>query len=176
GAAQATTLDGEATQKIARGPVAALVAIKQLGTNGGGFFGPNSTHPYENPTPWSNLLELFSIIVLPMSSLVMFGRMLKDRAHALVVYGVMLAFLVAGVTVAVCAEAQPSAAAAGLPVSRGPNLEGKEVRIGPVASATWAAVTTATSNGSVNSMHDSLNPLAGMVPMTMMMLNVVFSG
>src|SRR5262249_950810 len=147
----ATTLDGEATrmttQTIARGPVAALVAIKQLGTNGGGFFGPNSTHPYENPTPWSNLIEIVSIVELPMSSLVMLGRMLRNRGHATVVYGVMLSFLVTGVLVAVLAEDQPNAAAAGLPVARGPNLEGKEVRIGPVAAATWAAVTTATSNG-----------------------------
>jgi K+-transporting ATPase ATPase A chain len=180
GAVAAKTLDGEATrmttQSIARGPVAALVAIKQLGTNGGGFFGPNSTHPYENPGPWSNLLEVVSIIVLPMSSIVMFGLMLKDRAHAAVVFGVMLSLVAAGAAVAVGSEAQPSAAAAGLPVASGPNLEGKEVRIGSVASATWAAITTATSNGSVNSMHDSLNPLSGMVPMTLMMLNVVFSG
>jgi K+-transporting ATPase ATPase A chain len=175
GAAKATTLEG-AEQTIARGPVAALVAIKQLGTNGGGFFGPNCTHPYENPTPWSNLLAVFSIIVLPMSALVMFGRMLRDRAHAMVVYGVMLAFLVVGLIVAVAAEALPSAAAEGLPVARGPNMEGTEVRVGPVASATWAAITTATSNGSVNSMHDSLNPIAGLVPMALMMLNVVFSG
>ena len=94
----------------------------------------------------------------------------------MVVYGVMLTFLVVGVIVATTAEAQPSAAAEGLPVARGPNMEGTEVRNGPVASATWAAFTTATSNGSVNSMHDSLNPIAGLVPMSNMMLNVVFSG
>src|SRR5262249_48346547 len=106
----------------------------------------------------------------------MFGRMLKDRAHATVVSGVMLTFLVAGMIVAVTAEVQPSAAAEELPVVQGPNMEGTEVRFGPVASATWAAITTATSNGSVNSMHDSLNPIAGLVPMSHMMLNVVFSG
>ncbi|HZW34761.1 MAG TPA: potassium-transporting ATPase subunit KdpA [Isosphaeraceae bacterium] len=180
GAVPATPLDGEATrmttQTIARGPVAAEVSIKQLGTNGGGFFGPNSAHPLENPTPWSNLLEVISILVLPMSAIVMFGRMLKDRGHAAVVFGVMFTLLAVEAAVALGAEAQPSAAAAGLPLARGPNLEGKEVRIGPVASATWAAITTATSNGSVDSMHDSLNPLAGMVPLTLMMLNVVFSG
>jgi K+-transporting ATPase ATPase A chain len=179
-AAQASTLDGEATQTatqtIARGPVAALVSIKQLGTNGGGYFGANSTHPYENPGPWTNLLELVSIIILPMSSIVMFGRMLRDRAHATVVYGVMLAFLVAAVAVGVLAESQPATASAGLPVAQGPNLEGKELRLGPVSAATWAAITTATSNGSVNSMHDSLTPLGGLVPMANMMLNVVFSG
>ena len=180
GAALATTLDGVAngmeTQTIARGPVAALVAIKQAGTNGGGFFGPNSAHPFENPSPWSNLLAIAAIVVLPMSSIVMAGRMLGNRKHAAVIYGVMLSLLVAGAIVAIGAETWPSAATDGLPVARGPNMEGKEVRIGPVASATWAAMTTATSNGSVNSMHDSLNPIAGMVPMTMMMLNVVFSG
>src|SRR5262249_13848750 len=137
GSVPATTLDGEATrmttQTIARGPVAAEVAIKQLGTNGGGFFGPNSTHPYENPSPWSNLLEVISIIGLPMSAFVMFGRILKDRAHAAIVFGVMLTLLVVEAAVAIGAEAQPSAAAAGLPVARGLNLEGKEVRIGPMA-------------------------------------------
>jgi K+-transporting ATPase ATPase A chain len=180
GAVQASPIDGVAarmgTQTISRGPVAALVAIKQLGTNGGGFFGPNSTHPYENPSPWSNLIEVVSIVVLPMSSLVMFGLMLKNRAHAAVVYGVMLAFLVASVAVAIHYEIQPSAAAEDLPIARAPNMEGTEVRTGPVASATWAAITTATSNGAVNSMHDSLNPMAGLVPMANMMLNVVFSG
>ena len=179
-AAKATTLDGPATkletQTIARGPVAALVAIKQLGTNGGGFFGPNSTHPFENPSPWTNLLSIASIVLLPMSSIIMAGIMLRDRKHAAVIFGVMLALLVTGCVAAILAEVHPSAATAGLPVAVGPNLEGKEVRFGAVASATWAAMTTATSNGSVNSMHDSLNPLAGLVPMVLMMLNVVFSG
>src|SRR5262249_45759119 len=132
GSAQATTLDGEATkmttQTIARGPVAAEVPPKQLLTNGGGVFGPHSTHPnstppYETHPPWSTLIEVASIIVLPMSSLVMFGKMLKDRAHAAVVYGVMLVFLLVGMIVAVAAQAQPSAAAEGLPVARGANME-----------------------------------------------------
>ncbi len=179
-AATATTVDGPATgmetQTIARGPVAALVAIKQAGTNGGGFFGPNSAHPFENPSPWSNLLSIFSIVVLPMSSIVMAGHMLGDRRHAAVIYGAMLSLLVAGCVVAVLAEVGPSAATDGLAVARGPNMEGKEVRLGPVASATWSSLTTATSSGSVNSMHDSLNPIAGMVPMALMMLNVAFSG
>jgi K+-transporting ATPase ATPase A chain len=175
GAAQARTLEGGA-QAIAVGPVAAEVAIKQLGTNGGGFFGPNSTHPFENPSPWSNLLEVISIIVIPMSSLVMFGRMINDWAHAVVIYGVMLTMLITGATVAIVAETQPSAAVAGLPVESGGNLEGKEVRLGPLVSATWSAITTATSNGSVNAMHDSFQPLGGVVPMALMMLNVDFSG
>jgi K+-transporting ATPase ATPase A chain len=175
GAVKAATLDG-GSQTIAVGPVAAEVAIKQLGTNGGGFFGPNSAHPFENPTPWSNILEVVSIILIPMASIVMFGRMIKDSAHAAVVFGVMMTLLLAGVGVAIWAELQPSAATDGVAVARGVNLEGKEVRNGPVASATWAAITTATSNGSVNSMHDSFQPLGGVVPMALMMLNVDFSG
>ena len=180
GAVQAKPLDGVAakmeTQTIARGPVAALLAIKQAGTNGGGYFGPNSAHPFENPTPWTNLFEVASIVLFPMASLVMAGLMLRNMRHAMVIYGVMLALLVVGVVTAVHFEVQPSAAADGLPVARAPNMEGTEVRFGPVAGATWAAMTTATSNGSVNTMHDSLNPIAGLAPMAMMMLNVVFSG
>jgi K+-transporting ATPase ATPase A chain len=175
GAVRASTVEPGA-QPIAVGPVAAEVAIKQLGTNGGGFFGPNSTHPLENPSPWSNLIEVISIIIIPMSSIVMFGRLIKDRAHAAVIYGVMMALLLAGLVVAIAAEIQPSAAVAGLPVMKGANLEGKEVRLGAVASATWAAITTATSNGSVNAMHDSFAPLGGLVPLSLMMLNVDFSG
>jgi K+-transporting ATPase ATPase A chain len=152
------------------------VAIKQLGTNGGGFFGPNSAHPLENPSPWSNLLEVISIIIIPMASIVMFGHMIKDRAHGAVIYGVMMTLLVAGAAIAIHAELQMSAATAGLPVREGGNLEGKEVRLGPVPSATWSAITTATSNGSVNAMHDSFQPLGGVVPMSLMMLNVDFSG
>jgi K+-transporting ATPase ATPase A chain len=179
-AAQAKTIDGAATkfetQTICRGPVAALLAIKQAGTNGGGFFGPNSAHPYENPSPWSNLISVSEIVALPMASLVMAGLMLRNKRHAAVIFGVMLSLLLIGVIIAVSAELWPSAATDGLPVVRAPNMEGKEVRFGPVAAATWAAMTTGTSNGSVNSMHDSLNPIAGLVPLTLMMLNVVFSG
>ena len=175
GAAKARTLES-GSQVIAMGPVAAEVSIKQLGTNGGGFFGPNSAHPFENPTPWSNLLEVVSIIIIPMASIVMFGTMIKDRAHAMVVFGVMMLLLVTGLVIAIGFEVQPIAAMEGLPVVRGSNLEGKEVRHGAVASATWAAITTATSNGSVNAMHDSFQPLGGVVPMALMMLNVDFSG
>ncbi len=138
GAVKATPIDGVAakmdTQTISRGPVAALVAVKQIGTNGGGYFGPNSTHPYENPSVWSNLIELVEIVLLPMSSLVMFGLMLKNRSHAAVVYGVMLAFLVTAVAVAIHFELQPSAATEDLPVARAPNMEGTEVRNGPVSA------------------------------------------
>jgi K+-transporting ATPase ATPase A chain len=175
GASPVSTLE-RGTQTIAVGPVAAEVAIKQLGTNGGGYFGPNSTHPLENPSPLSNLIQVISIIIIPMAAIVMFGRMIKDRAHAVVIYGVMMAMLLVGTVVAIHSETQPSAATAGLPVQPGGNLEGKEVRLGPVASGTWAAITTATSNGSVNAMHDSFQPLGGLVPMSLMMLNVDFSG
>ncbi len=119
---------------------------------------------------------MISIIIIPMASIVMFGRMIKDRAHAAVIFGVMLVLLLAGVAVAIRAELQPSAADGRSAGAAGGNLEGKEVRLGPVASATWSAITTATSNGSVNSMHDSFQPLGGLVPMSLMMLNVDFSG
>jgi K+-transporting ATPase ATPase A chain len=179
-AAKATTVDGVATkletQTIARGPVAALVAIKQAGTNGGGFFGPNSCHPFENPSPWSNLLSVVSILMLPMSSIVMAGFMLRNMKHAMLIFGVMLALLIAGLSISLLAESQPSAATQGIPVVSGPSMEGKETRFGDVASSTWSVITTATSNGSVNSMHDSLNPITGAVSMSMMLLNVVFSG
>jgi K+-transporting ATPase ATPase A chain len=122
-------------------------------------------------------VEVVCIALIPMASMVMAGRMLRDMRHALVLYGVMLTFLVAGVVYAVLQEAGPGAETPGpARVARGPNMEGKEVRFGPVATATWAAFTTATSNGSVNGMHDSLSPLAGMVPLSLMMLNVAFSG
>ncbi len=175
GAVQSHTIE-PAGQTIAVGPVAAEVAIKQLGTNGGGFFGPNSAHPFENPTPFSNIVEVMAIIIIPMASIVMFGRLIGDRAHAAVIFGVMLAMLVVGAGIAILTETAPNAAIRTLPVQQTGNLEGKEVRIGPVASATWAAVTTATSNGSVNSMHDSFQPIGGLVPMALMMLNVDFSG
>jgi potassium-transporting ATPase potassium-binding subunit len=175
GSAKASTLEG-VEQAIARGPVAAFVAIKQLGTNGGGYFGPNSAHPYENPSVWSNLLQETSIPLIPMASIVMLGAMLRNRRHAAVIYGVMLALLVAGVVGTVYLEVGPGAATEGLPIVQGPAMEGKEIRFGPVSSATWAAMITATSNGSVNAMIDSFNPLAGLIPMALMMLNVAFSG
>src|SRR5262249_49798279 len=126
----ATTLEG-GRQTIALGPVAALVAIKQLGTNGGGFFGPNSAHPLANPPTLGNLIEVVSTSIIPMATIVMFGRMIRDRAHAAVIYGVMLVMLLAATGIAIAAELVPSAATAGLPIARGANLEGKEVRLGP---------------------------------------------
>jgi K+-transporting ATPase ATPase A chain len=206
GAAKVAGLEGE--QTIARGPVAAVVAIKQLGTNGGGFFGANSAHPFENPTAFTNVVECVSILLVPMATVVMFGRMIRNRRHAAVIYAVSLLML-AGLTgwAVVTDTGRPNLgltdrpalvglqvagldkdgnavtkdvaapARAGLPVDQSTgNLEGKELRFGPSAGATWAAITTCTSNGSVNAMHDSLNPLAGLAPLTGMWLNCIFGG
>jgi K+-transporting ATPase ATPase A chain len=175
GAAVATTLEG-ATQTIARGPVAAFVAIKQLGTNGGGFFGPNCTHPFENPTFWSNVLCNMAIVIIPMGTVWMFGRITNRIRHAGVIFGVMLTLYLSFVGAACWFESQPNAALAGLPVTGEMNLEGKELRFGSTAGAVWAVSTTATSNGSVNAMHDSLNPMTGLFPLVNMWLNVVFGG
>lgn len=175
GAAVATTLEG-ATQTIARGPVAAFVAIKQLGTNGGGWFGPNCTHPFENPTFWSNLLSNMAIILIPMGTVWMFGQITGRIKHAAVVFGVMLALYLSFLTSGCLLEAQPTAALAGLAVEPSMNLEGKELRFGATAGATWAVSTTITSNGSVDAMHDSLNPLTGLLPMCGMWLNCIFGG
>lgn len=175
GSAVATTLEG-VTQTISRGPVAAVVAIKQLGTNGGGYFGPNSAHPFENPTFVSNIIENVSIIIIPMACVWMFGRMIGSWKQATVVFAVMLTLLVAFTGIALTTEQSPASALAGLPVQETMNLEGKELRFGPSAGAVWAVSTTSTSNGSVNAMHDSLNPLTGLMPMIGMWLNVEFGG
>jgi K+-transporting ATPase ATPase A chain len=175
GAAQVTTLEG-ATQTIARGPVAAFLAIKQLGTNGGGFYGPNCAHPLENPTYWSNVANNLAILLIPMASVWMFGRIAGRMRHAAVIFAVMLVMYVAAVVSAIGFERAPTAAFKGLPIAETGNLEGKELRFGPAAGPLWAVSTTATSNGSVNAMHDSLNPLTGLVPMVGMWLNVIFGG
>ncbi|MCD7107559.1 potassium-transporting ATPase subunit KdpA [Rhizobium sp. DKSPLA3] len=176
GSAVATTLEG-VQQTIARGPVAAFVAIKQLGTNGGGFFGPNSTHPLENPTFWSNVLQTVSIIIIPMGCVWMFGRILGRMKHAAVLFAVMLILMGARITGAIGFEAVPTHAFASLPITQDVgNLEGKELRFGAAAGPVWAVVTTSTSNGSVNAMHDSLNPLTGLMPMIGMWLNEDFGG
>ncbi len=175
GAVEATTLEG-ATQTIARGPVAAFVAIKQLGTNGGGFYGPNSTHPLENPTFWTNIISNFCIIVLPMACVWMFGRMTGRLRHAHAVFGVMLVLFVGFIAFAGICEQQSTRALNGLPIASSSNLEGKELRFGTLAGPVWAVSTTSTSNGSVNAMHDSLNPLTSIAPLTGMWLNVEFGG
>ena len=175
GAAVATTLEG-ITQTIARGPVAAFVAIKQLGTNGGGFFGPNSTHPFENATVFTNIVESISILLIPMACVWLFGRITGRMRHAMVVFAVMASLLTVKIGLANHFESAPTIALAGLPVGATGNLEGKELRFGTSAGPTWSVLTTATSNGSVNSMHDSLNPLTGLMPMIGMWFNVTFGG
>lgn len=176
GAAHATTLEG-AEQIIARGPVAAFLTIKQLGTNGGGFFGPNCTHPLENPTFWTNALAMIAIIIIPMASVWMFGRIINRPRHAAVVFAVMMAFLLVKVGGAVWFEQAPTQAFASLPIEQTlGNLEGKELRLGATTGPLWAVLTTSTSNGSVGAMHDSLNPMTGLLPMIGMWLNSTFGG
>ena len=176
GAVQATTLEGQ-EQIIARGVVAPEVAIKQLGTNGGGYFGPNSTHPYENPTPLANFVETWSITIIPMSMVWMLGYMVARRRLAVVIFATMLALYVPMVIFAVSQEAggNPAIAAMGVDQSTG-SMEGKEVRFGAGLSALWAVTTTVTSNGSVNAMHDSMTPLGGLMPLAGMWLNNIFGG
>ena len=225
GAMGTDTVDGKEVAKpqvIARGPVAAILPIKHFGTNGGGFFGANSAHPYENPSSWTNFFECVSILIFPFSLIVMFGRMLNQMRHAVVIYSVMMVMFAGMIGWAIYWDAMhPNAALAArapmvqesgadkgkpyiinakvksegaslkdvakevppsgltaLPVDSDGlgNLEGKELRFGPSAGATFAAVTTAVTCGSVNCMHDSLNPLAGIAPMAGMMLNCVFGG
>ena len=176
GAAKASTLEG-IEQTIARGPVAAFLTIKQLGTNGGGFFGPNCAHPFENPNFWTNILATVSIILIPMGSVWMFGRIVGRMRHAAVIFAVMLVFLLLKISGAVYFEQAPTEAFAQLPIEQNVgNLEGKELRFGPTAGPLWAVATTCTSNGSVDCMHDSLNPLTGLMPMIGMWLNTTFGG
>jgi len=179
GPATATTLEG-ARQTIARGPVAAFLAIKQLGTNGGGFFGPNSTHPFENPTFWTNLLSMICIILIPMASVWMFGRIVGHLRHAAAVFGVMLVLLLGKIAAAVHFEQAPTEALTALPAVEqvAGNFEGKEIRFGAASGSgpLWGVLTTCTSNGSVGAMHDSLNPMTGLLPMVGMWLNATFGG
>ena len=176
GAAKAATVEG-AEQAIARGVTAGVVSIKQLGTNGGGYFGPNSTHPYENPTPLANFVETWSITIIPMSMVWTLGYMVSRRRLAVVVFATMLALYLPMVAFGVSQEfgGNPGIAAMGVDQSTG-SMEGKEVRFGAGLSALWAVTTTVTSNGSVNAMHDSLTPLAGLMPLVGMWLNNIFGG
>ena len=172
----ATTLQG-AEQTIPLGPAASQIAIKQLGTNGGGFFGVNSAHPFENPTAWSNLFEVVSIILIPAALVFMFGHYVRDLRQSRAILGCMLLVFVLGLGVTLLAEHQPNPALAGLGIEQGGSLEGKESRLGIAASALWATTTSAASNGSVNAMHDSFSPLGGMVPLVNMMLGeIIFGG
>ncbi|GAA0826627.1 potassium-transporting ATPase subunit KdpA [Clostridium tertium] len=171
-------------QVVPQGPAASQIAIKQLGTNGGGFFGVNSAHPLENPTPFSNAVEMISILLIPAALCFTFGRNIKDKRQGRAIFIAMFLMLVIALSVIAVNEANatPQLAQSGVvDVSTinqaGGNMEGKESRFGIASSSTWAAFTTAASNGSVNSMHDSYTPLGGMVTMLLMQLGeVVFGG
>lgn len=173
-----------AEQTIAVGPAASQIAIKQLGTNGGGFFNVNSAHPLENPTPLSNFLEVLAIFLIPAGLCFTFGIYIGDKRQGAAIYAAMTIIFVAMLAVCVWAEqaGNPMFDRLGLDthaseLQAGGNMEGKETRFGVVNSALWATVTTAASNGSVNAMHDSFTPLGGMVPMWLMQLGeVVFGG
>ncbi len=171
-------------QTLALGPAASQIAIKQLGTNGGGFFNVNSAHPYENPTPLTNFLEMLAILLIPAALCYTFGFMVGDTRQGWAILGAMTLILFVLILVTVPAEQNGNPAFVSLGIDQannsqqaGGNMEGKETRFGIVNSALWAVVTTAASNGSVNAMHDSFTPLGGMVPLWLMQLGeVVFGG
>ena len=166
------------------GPAASQIAIKQLGTNGGGFWGNNSAHPFENPSPLSNLFEMISLLLIPAGLCFTFGRNVKDKRQGVAVFLAMFIMLAAALAIVGCSEqagtpqiAQDGAVYMGTEGQAGGNMEGKETRFGIATSGTWAVFTTAASNGSVNSMHDSYTPFGGLVPMLLMQLGeVVFGG
>lgn len=176
GKMELTTLEGQ-TQQVSQGPTAAIVAIKQLGTNGGGYFGVNSSHPLENPTYLTDIVECWSILIIPMALAFAFGFYLKRRKLGYSIYGVMLFAYLVGVGINMYQEmnGNPRIDAMGI-AQEGGAMEGKEVRIGSAAGALWSVTTTVTSNGSVNSMHDSTMPLSGMIEMLNMQINTWFGG
>jgi K+-transporting ATPase ATPase A chain len=170
-------------QVLAVGPAASQIAIKQLGTNGGGFFNVNSAHPYENPTPFSNFLEMLAILLIPAALVYTYGKMVGDTRQGWAILATMTIIFVALLAVAVWAEQSGNPAFAKLGIDQqasdlqpGGNMEGKELRFGIVNSAIWATATTAASNGSVNSMHDSYTPLGGFVPLFMIQLGEIIYG
>ena len=179
----AKTLDG-ADQVIAQGPVASQEIIKELGTNGGGFFNTNSAHPYENPTPLSNLLEMIAIFAIGAGLTHTFGKMAGDRRQGWTLFAAMAILFLMGAGIAIRAEqhGNPQFAAMGIKqaataAQSGGNMEGKEVRFGIVSSALWATITTDTSCGAVNAMHDSFTPLGGLIPLLNMQIGeVIFGG
>jgi K+-transporting ATPase ATPase A chain len=173
---EATTVEG-AKQTIAQGPVASQLAIKMLGTNGGGFFNANSAHPYENPTAFTNLVQMLSIFVIGAAMTNVFGRAVGDERQGWAIFAAMGALFLVGTFVAYWAEAggNPLIAALGVDNTAG-NMEGKEVRFGAPLSALFAVVTTAASCGAVNAMHDSFMPLGGMIPLINMLLGEIIIG
>ena len=176
GKMEVTTIEGQ-TQYVSQGPTAAIVPIKQLGTNGGGYFGVNSSHPLENPTYLTNMIECWAILILPMAMVFAFGFYLKRKKLAYSIFGVMLFAYLAGVWINVSQETggNPRIDAMGIAQDNGA-MEGKEVRLGSAATALWSVTTTGTSNGSVNGMHDSTMPLSGMIEMLNMQINTWFGG
>ncbi|WP_017211438.1 potassium-transporting ATPase subunit KdpA [Clostridium beijerinckii] len=171
-----TTIEGK-MQDIAMGPVAALESIKHIGTNGGGFFGANSAHPFENPTPISNLIEILSMMILPGALVYTFGLMLRNKKQGWTIFGAMAGIFIIALPICYYAEkaGNPALAHVGLNQLMG-NMEGKEVRFGVGQSALFTTVTTSFTTGTVNNMHDSLTPIGGAVALMNMMLNVVFGG
>lgn len=176
------TVEG-ATQKIALGPVASLLTIKQFGTNGGGFFNANSAHPFENPNPLTNFVEIMMELAVPMALIYLFGHWLRDKKQAWVIWGSMMTLflILLGVGVGFEQAGNPLFAHLGIDqtahaLQSGGNMEGKEVRFDIVQSLLFTNTTTATSTGAVNNMHDSLTPIGGLVPLINMMLNVIFGG
>lgn len=176
GAQQYVTLQGDAIQ-VARGPVAAMIAIKQLGTNGGGYFGPNSTHPFENPDYLTNLVENFSILIIPIALVFAFGFYINKPKVGYAFVAAMTVVFVVFVLIAIHFESHgnPMLAKMGIDNTQG-SMEGKEVRFGGAASAFWGVSTTSTSNGSVNSMHDSQTPISGGIYILDMMINAIYGG
>ena len=171
-----TTLEGQ-PQAVSQGPTAAIVAIKQLGTNGGGYFGVNSSHPLENPSYLTNVVECWAILIIPMAMVFAFGFYLRRRRLGISIFGVMLVAFLIGVGINLHQETAGNPRISALGIAQGGGaMEGKEVRIGAAASALWSVATTVTSNGSVNSMHDSTMPLSGMVEMLNMQINTWFGG
>jgi K+-transporting ATPase ATPase A chain len=174
--AKTQTLEG-VEQTIAMGPAASQVAIKQLGSNGGGFFNANSSHPLENPTPFTNFLEMLAILLIPVALPLTFGRMVNNRRQGWAIFAAMMVLFIIGLGISLWSESQGNPLLERLGVSGGTNMEGKEVRFGIGPSALWGQATTVTSNGSVNSMHDSMMPLTGLVYMFNMAIGeVIFGG
>jgi len=171
-----TTLQG-VEQSISQGPAAAMIAIKQLGTNGGGFFGVNSAHPLENPNYLTNIIQTISILLIPMAMVFALGYYLRRRRLGWIIFGVMSLGFLTFVASTIVAETQgnPAISAMGIDQSMG-SMEGKETRLGAEASALWGIATTATSNGSVNAMHDSMTPISGFLQMLDMMINALYGG
>ena len=175
GAQVAHTLQG-GTQTISRGPVASLEAIKQLGTNGGGYFNANSAHPFEDPTALTTVLEILAMALIPASLISTFGKFIKDRKQAAVLYVFLTGLLLVGAFTVYASETAGDPLVHHLLGIAGGNMEGKEVRFGQSLSSIFVAATTAFTTGAVNTMHDSLTPLGGLVPIVFMMFNSVFGG